>query len=80
MNKRIMNRRPTRRDLLVVVGRLQTLISRLESAANDRNPNRAAWIAGIAREWFNLCVAARSYDTPVDGGPWSVEPPQRKYV
>jgi hypothetical protein len=74
-------RKPTRRDLLVIIGRLQQLIGRADGAAgNDRNPNRAATVKGVLTEALELCISARSYDPPVDSGPWSVRPPERRYV
>lgn len=66
-----MKRRPTRRDLLVVIGRLQDIAGRIASAASDRNPNRAAEIAHHCDRALNMCVAARSYDPIAESGPWS---------
>jgi hypothetical protein len=67
-------RKPSRRDLLVVIGRLQQLVGSLGSAANDdRNPERATFIIKLTKEAHDLCVAARSFDPPIEArlGPWS---------
>jgi len=43
--------------------RLQGLSGTLRAVAGDRNENRSAQIDSVAREMFDLCVAA------LDGGP-----------
>ena len=65
-------RKPTRRDLLVVVGRLQNMFGKLIAAAGDRNPERAKDIADICAQGVELCIEARSYEPPIEGqeGPW----------
>jgi hypothetical protein len=66
-------RRPTRRDLLVVVGRLQDLVGRAMCAhGNDRNPDGFEQGMRALQAAHELCVAARSLDDPVAyTGPWS---------
>lgn len=63
-------RKPTRRDLLVVIGRLQTLMGAVAGAASDKNPNRASQLLRLSEHGADLAIDARSYDPPVDGGPW----------
>lgn len=67
-----MKRKPTRRDLLVVIGRLQSLFSKLPGAASDRNPNRASDIKRIADAGLNLAIDALEQDDPITHrlGPW----------
>lgn len=63
-------RRPTRRDLLIVVGRLQSIIGAMGAAAlDDRHPERAQAVSDLLAEGMELAVAARSYDPPLDVGP-----------
>jgi hypothetical protein len=65
-------KKPSRRDLLIVVGRLQSYIGGALRASGDRNPNRAAEVKAELDEAFDLCIAARSYDDPVEpSGPWA---------
>ena len=46
------------------LSRLQNLVGHAKSAAgNDRDPNRAAKVASILQEAFDVCLAART------GGP-----------
>ena len=77
-----MKRRPTRRDLLIVIGRLQAKIGRAMSANNDRNPHRQAATDGALREALALCTEARGHDPPIDRptGPWAAEEEERTYV
>ena len=80
---RACRRKPTRRDLLVVVSRLQTLIGRAHACAgNDQDKNRLANTQGVLNEAFELCLAARSQDPPADeDGPWAGEgDPVKSYV
>ena len=65
-------RRPTRRDLLIVIGRLQGLIGHAAACCNDRNDNRAADLAATFNYALNLCIDVRSYDPPTDvnRSPW----------
>lgn len=72
-------RKPTRRDLLVVIGQLQDAIGRLSNIAqNDRNKNKMDDFLRIANPAHELCIAARSYDPPIDVrlGPWAPLDPQ----
>ncbi len=66
-------RRPTRRDLLVVIGRLQDLIGQaFASYANDRNPNGFELGQDALNSAFYLCVKASAQDKPIKpSGPWS---------
>jgi hypothetical protein len=75
-------RKPTRRDLLVIIGRLQNITSSARSAMNDRNPHRAAEVEGYLGEALELCIKARGYDPPIEKnlGPWGVTGPQKKYT
>lgn len=58
--------RPTRRDLLLVIGELQNLFGRAAGAASDRNPNRAEDIAKFTKAGHDLCVEARGFDPPIE--------------
>ena len=65
-------RKPTRRDLLAVVTRLQNLIGDAEGARhNDRDPNRSETVGWYLRAALELCDQARSYDPPTETGPWA---------
>ena len=64
-----MNKRPTRTDLLRVIGRLQTLVGDALSANNGRNPNSRAQSEGALRAAFRLCVEATSHDPSEDSDP-----------
>ena len=69
-----MKRKPTRRDLLVVIGRLQDLIGRsLSTHGNDRNPDGFEQGMRALNDAFQLCIEARRQDPPVkDTGPWAL--------
>ena len=70
-------RKPTRRDLLIVIGHLQTIIGTAKGIGqNDRNPNRAAQLTGALEAGFNLCLEALSQDKPIykPSGPWAKAP------
>mgnify|MGYP001593899613 FL=1 len=62
------SRRPTRRDLLIVIGRLQSMIGHARGLhGNDRSQTsfaRAQAVLGVAHE---LCIAALGEDPPMDG-------------
>lgn len=75
-------RKPTRRDLLLVIGRLQCKIGRAIGANNDRNPNSYAETRGVLQEALELCIAARGHDPPIAGrlGPWGYEPPRKEFI
>lgn len=64
-------RKPTRRDLLVVIGRIQGLIGSISGTAHDRNPNRAAQLDSLCRYGVKLAIDARSYDNDAATGPWA---------
>ena len=55
-------RRPTRRDLLVVVGRLQDLVGEARAAFHDRNPNRQEETDSALYRALMLCIDARSHE------------------
>jgi hypothetical protein len=67
-----MKRVPTRRDLLVVIGRLQNLIGLARAVKNDRNPERERDTNAALDEAHQLCIEARSFDPPIVAhkGPW----------
>ena len=69
--------RPTRTDLLAIIGTLQTVFGKIDSAAGDRNSNRAAHIAAMTKFGHQLCVDARSFDSPEAGdkSPWAIIKP-----
>jgi hypothetical protein len=69
-----MTRKPTRRDLLVVIGRLQNLIGVARmNYEDDRNQNGIEHGRAAAAEAHSLCIGALSQDPPVDvtRGPWA---------
>ena len=67
-----VKRKPTRRDLLIVIGRLQRLIGFAKGANNDRNQNRFAHVDVALAVAHDLCIDARSFDPPVEGrSPWA---------
>lgn len=60
--------RPTRRDLLLVIGELQNIIGAMGAAyGNDRAVDRAELIQALERRGMDLCVIARSFDPPISG-------------
>lgn len=61
----IASRKPTRKDLVKTIQRLQDLIGRAKGAAwNDRDPNRMDNIQKPLKEGFDLCVNALSSEPP----------------
>lgn len=68
-----LKRKPTRRDLLVVIGSLQDLIGQAIAAyGNDRNPDGFEQGMDFLAAAHALCVAAASQDPPVNpSGPWA---------
>lgn len=68
-----MKRKPTRRDLLVVIGRLQDLVGQAKAGYwNDRSPDRADAVVKPLEEAFDLCVEVTSQDPLMESsGPWS---------
>lgn len=62
-------RKPTRRDLLLVIGELQNLVGKMSSAyGNDRAECRASQVNRAAEKALTLCIDARSFDPPIQGG------------
>jgi len=70
-----MKRKPTRRDLLIVISRLQDVIGKSTAAhGNDRDPNGFEEGMKALDEAFRLCIEASSQDDPVSqDGPWGSE-------
>lgn len=66
-------RKPTRRDLLVVIGRLQDLIgTAIAHHGNDRDPNGFELGMGALEQGHQLCIDALSQDLPQQQtGPWA---------
>jgi hypothetical protein len=61
-------RKPTRRDLLLVIGELQDIIGHIGSSYdNDRGPDRAQLVRDGVERGLKLCFLARSYDPPLSG-------------
>lgn len=67
-------RRPTRRDLLIVIGALQDAIGLARSCyRDDRNRDGLEQGHRVLDRAHDLCVRARSQDPPIEGrrlGPW----------
>ena len=61
--------KPTRRDLLLVIGRLQDLLGNALAANNDRNPSRLENTTDALNEAHELCIAARTHDPPLPQKP-----------
>ena len=60
--------RPTRRDLLLVVGELQDIIGEIGAVyANDRSAERAKPIQDLVRRGMDLCIRATAHDPPLSG-------------
>lgn len=60
--------KPTRRDLLYVIGELQDIIGAIGGAAmNDRAKERAQTIQDLVKRGMDLAILARSYDPPLFG-------------
>lgn len=59
---------PTRRDLLLVIGELQNIIGNLKACDHDRNPRRQDDKDPLFAAAETLCIDARSFDPPVEGG------------
>ena len=68
-----MRRKPTRRDLLVVIGRLQDLIGQASAFhGNDRNQDGFELGMQALDEATRLCHRATAQDPPVSPtGPWA---------
>lgn len=56
------NRKPTRRDLLQVIGRLQNLVGGAMRVSHDRNPNSRAQVSVALETAHSLCVEALAQD------------------
>lgn len=68
-----MTRRPTRRDLLVVIGVLQDTIGRAHGYhGNDRDPNGFERGQRLLNKAHDLCIRALGQDSPIESnlGPW----------
>ena len=62
-----ITKKPTRKDLLKVISRLQGLIGSVQGVYdNDRAENRADRLYPLLKEALDLCVQARSFDPPGD--------------
>jgi hypothetical protein len=60
--------KPTRRDLLLVIGELQDLIGHIGACyGNDRGPDRAQLVQDNVERGMRLCILARSFDPPLSG-------------
>ena len=59
-------RRPTRRDLLVLIGALQDVLGRALSAHHDdRSQNQHGPISKMFEDALATCIEARSHDEPI---------------
>lgn len=60
--------KPTRRDLLLVIGELQDIIGGMVgSYLNDRGAERSQPIQDLGERGMRLCIDARSFDPPLRG-------------
>lgn len=65
----MMRGKPTRRDLLLVIGELQNIVGQMYSTyANDRAVDRAGPLKELSDRGHQLCSDARSFDPPIEGG------------
>lgn len=63
-------KKPTRRDLLLVIGELQDLIGHIGGVAMNDAPSvreRAKPIQDAVAKGMDLCIKARSFDPPLTG-------------
>lgn len=61
-------KKPNRRDLLIVITRLQGLIGQAMSLhGNDRDPHGFEKGQKLLNEAHTLCIEARGFDPPLDG-------------
>lgn len=69
----VTRRKPTRRDLLVVIGRLQDLVGKaVQAHGDDRNPDGFQQGMESLEVAHELCIEVRSHEPPVrDTGPWA---------
>ena len=63
------NRKPTRRDLLQVIGRLQHLVGSAMSVNHDRNPHSHAQTTAALEDAHSLCIEALGQDPPEASDP-----------
>lgn len=60
-------KKPSRKDLLKVITRLQVLIGQAEAFhGNDRDPNGHEKGQKALRQAHELCIQARSFDPPTE--------------
>lgn len=65
MSSAPFTKKPSRKELVSVIQRLQGLIGRAQGSAwNDRDPNRMDNIQKPLAEGFNLCVDALTFEPP----------------
>lgn len=58
--------KPSRKDLLLVIGHLQGLVGdALAAYRNDRDPNRYGNVCSPLQEAEDLCIQARSFDPAI---------------
>lgn len=74
-------KKPSRRDLLVVIGRLQDMFGTALARNNDRNPERQGEVDAALSFGHHLCIEVRSHDPPLeDSGPWSAKKDPRDWT
>lgn len=66
---------PSRRDLLLIIGELQSLLGQIQAVDTDRNQRREDDKQPLFKRAHELCIDARSFDPPIEGGsrrgwPW----------
>ena len=60
--------KPTRRDLLIVIGRVQNAIGEARGLHEDaKDPSGFSKTQQLLANAHDLCIAARSFDAPLDG-------------
>lgn len=71
--------KPTRRELIVAISRLQDLVGRAQgSAQNDRSANRLAEVLADLGEAFDLCITIVGEDR--QASPRELEKHAAKFV
>lgn len=61
-------RKPTRRDLLIVIEKLQSIIGDIDgNHHNDRSQEAHAKAIQLLKEGQKLCIEARSFEPPILG-------------
>lgn len=74
-------KKPSRRDLLVVIGRLQDMFGEALARNNDRNPERQGEVDAALNFGHQLCIEVRAHDPPLeDSGPWSTKKDPRDWT